>query len=527
MPVYEVGQDGDVRFYAMQFIQGLGLDAVITELRQLLNRARSHSRIKAALSGRSNGTRKAHPRRGIDTPTIAEGVEVEVGAVLRSILSGRFDPGGRTPDQVGALDPTLAGARTEGLASSAGTEAHSGAADCGPASRGPAPIVRTRATQPAQDGSTRQHQPCRRPPRRRQPRRSCPEVPSSRRSSRVGGGSIAAWRSIGRQVAGGLAYAHARGIVHRDIKPSNLLLDTEGVVWIADFGLAKGEDEGLTQSGDILGTLRYMAPERFRGEGDARADVYALGLTLYELLTLHPGFDHSDRLRLIEQIKTEEPQKPRAVDARIPRDLETIVLKAIEKDPKARYQTAEAMGEDLGRFLADEPIRARQIGAAERYWRWARRNPVIAVLGGVLTAVLILATVSSVLAAVYFNQTARSERAARNEAELSRQAESSQRRRAEMERRRADVTLADMYTSRGLLAGDRTRSGRGRALVRRGRGSIGERRGSRPPGGQSFARPQLDAPGDRAGGGHVNLGPAPPTRIPTPGGSAARALRQR
>ena len=180
--------------------------------------------------------------------------------------------------------------------------------------------------------------------------------------------------------------------MHRDIKPSNLLLDTEGVVWIADFGLAKGDDEGLTQTGDILGTLRYMAPERFRGEGDARADVYALGLTLYELLTLRPGFDSSDRLKLIEQIKTEEPPRPRSIDARIPRDLETIVLKAIEKDPKARYQSAEAMGEDLRRFLADEPIRARQVSAAERYWRWARRNPVIAVLGGVLTALLVAVT---------------------------------------------------------------------------------------------------------------------------------------
>src|SRR5262249_47117512 len=108
---------------------------------------------------------------------------------------------------------------------------------------------------------------------------------------------------LGRQVAAGLAYAHARGIVPRAIQPSHLLLDTQGVVWITDFGLAKASDDGLTQTGDILGTVRYMAPERFRGEGDGRADVYALGLTLYELLTLRPAFDSPDRLQLIEQIK--------------------------------------------------------------------------------------------------------------------------------------------------------------------------------------------------------------------------------
>ena len=207
---------------------------------------------------------------------------------------------------------------------------------------------------------------------------------------------------IGRQAAQGLAHAHARGIVHRDIKPSNLLLDTAGVVWITDFGLAKADDDGLTATGDILGTLRYMAPERFRGEGDARADIYALGLTLYELLTLRPAYDSSDRLKLIEQIKNEEPARPRSIDAAIPRDLETIVLKAIDKDPERRYPTAEAMAEDLRRFLADEPIKARQISTSERYWRWARRNPVIAVLGGVLTAVLVLVTIGSLLAAARF-----------------------------------------------------------------------------------------------------------------------------
>src|SRR5262249_3810622 len=111
---------------------------------------------------------------------------------------------------------------------------------------------------------------------------------------------------IGQQVAQALAYAHARGVVHRDIKPSNLPLDQSGVVWITDFGLAKTEEGGLTNPGDILGTFRYMAPERFRGEGDGRADVYSLGLTLYELLTLRPAFDAPDQARLIEQVQHEE-----------------------------------------------------------------------------------------------------------------------------------------------------------------------------------------------------------------------------
>ena len=206
------------------------------------------------------------------------------------------------------------------------------------------------------------------------------------------------------------------GLVHRDIKPSNLLLDHAGVVWIADFGLAKGDEDGLTHTGDILGTLRYMAPERFRGEGDARADIYALGTTLYELLTLRPAYDESDRLKLIEQIKNEEPPRPRSLDSQIPRDLETIVLKSIEKDPTARYQSAEAMGEDLGRFLADEPIRARQVSAAERFGRWARRNKVIAVLGGLLIGVLLFVTVGSLLVASRFARLAESEREAKDRA---------------------------------------------------------------------------------------------------------------
>ena len=262
-------------------------------------------------------------------------------------------------------------------------------------------------------------------------------------------------------MAGALAHAHARGIVHRDIKPSNILLDTDGVAWVTDFGLAKGDEEGLTRSGDILGTLRYMAPERFRGQGDARADVYALGMTLYELLTLRSGFDSSDRLKLIEQIKTEEPVRPRTVDPRIPRDLETIVLKAIEKDPKARYPSADAMGEDLGRFLADEPIKARQVGTAERYWRWARRNPTIAILGGLLTGVLVVTTVGSLLAASHFERLARSESQANQKSQRDSKDADEARHQAIAERDRSQRLSANLTFEKGLALAEQGQANRG------------------------------------------------------------------
>src|SRR5262249_8417434 len=178
-------------------------------------------------------------------------------------------------------------------------------------------------------------------------------------------------------------------IHHRDIKPSNLLLDAQGTVWVTDFGLAKADDhQNLTHTGDILGTLRYMPPEAFEGKADARGDVYSLGLTLYEMLAFRAAFDEKERNRLIKQVTEAEPVRLGKLNRQVPQDLQTIVHKAIDKDPKARYASACALAEDLQRFVDDEPIRARQVSAAERYWRWARRNPVIAILGGVLTAVL-------------------------------------------------------------------------------------------------------------------------------------------
>lgn len=185
---------------------------------------------------------------------------------------------------------------------------------------------------------------------------------------------------IGVQVADALAYAHGQGVLHRDVKPSNLLLDLQGTVWITDFGLAKAmaDQDDLTHTGDIVGTLRYMAPERFQGRGDARSDLYAAGLTLYELITLRPAFMVTDRHQLIDTVLREEPPAPRKLNPAAPRDLETIVLKAIAKDPAHRYATASELAADLRRFLDDKPIQARRVTLRERAWRWCRRNPALA-----------------------------------------------------------------------------------------------------------------------------------------------------
>jgi serine/threonine protein kinase len=155
----------------------------------------------------------------------------------------------------------------------------------------------------------------------------------------------------------------------------------------------------LTHTGDIVGTLRYMAPERFEGASLPRSDVDALGMTLYEMLTLRPAFGDSNRARLVQRILHEDPVPPRKLDPRIPRDLETVVLKAIAHDPARRYATAGDLAEDLRRFLADRPVRARRSRLPEHLWRWCRRNPAVASLTTVIALLLLLVAIGSNLSA--------------------------------------------------------------------------------------------------------------------------------
>jgi serine/threonine protein kinase/tetratricopeptide (TPR) repeat protein len=298
VPVLGVGDHDGLRYYAMQYIPGRGLDAVLDELRRLRTPDPDGPAPDASTPGRPSAT-----------------------VIARTLATGSWP---RPP--VASDDPARADAAT-------------------------APAVGS--------GDSR--------------------VESAR--------AVAA---IGLQVAEALAYAHGRGVIHRDVKPSNLLLDDRGNAWVADFGLAKLDDAGgPTRTGDLVGTLRYMAPERFDGWSDARSDVYGLGATLYELLTLRPAFDAPAAGALIDRVRGTDPPRPRALDRRIPRDLETIVMKALAREPSARYQGAGAMAEDLRRFVADRPILSRRSTPAERLWRWHRRNRAVAGLLWALAVVVV------------------------------------------------------------------------------------------------------------------------------------------
>ena len=331
VPVFGTGDDQGVLYYAMQFIQGQGLDAVLEDVKRI--------RVTASTAGPAN-----QPTMGLSGHEAARG-----------LLTGQF-----------TAAPSARG--TEALSQPAAT---------------PAP-----ASSDTHSGLSNE-----------------PEARYYRSIAR-----------LGIQAAEALAYAHGQGILHRDIKPSNLLLDSQGTLWITDFGLAKTEDDAdLTHSGELVGTLRYMAPERFKGKADVRSDVYALGVTLYEMLALRPPFTGGDRGALMGQIAHDSPLALSQLVPLLPRDLETIVQKAMAREPAARYATARELADDLRRFLENRPIRARRSSAAERLRRWCRRNPAVATLAAAVFLLLAGLAATSTVSAIWLNKERKAAQAAEQE----------------------------------------------------------------------------------------------------------------
>jgi serine/threonine protein kinase len=312
VPVYAVGAERGVHFYAMQLIEGQSLDAVIRELRASAGRADFRD-ARSAAAPAAKAEAKSGGSAGPDDVTASWGLNV------KPARAGR-----------GSLSSSPATTSTNLVASSDVAE-------------------------------------------------TLPSLRTARRSSY--------FRTVARlalQAAEALEYAHSLGVVHRDIKPANLMLDVRGNLWITDFGLAQfyAESGGLTQTGDILGTLRYMSPEQAGGRAvvlDQRTDVYSLGMTIYELLTLERALPGETREQLLHEIGTVDPRPPRSIDKTIPPELETILGKATAKEPSERYASAGALAEDLRRFLRDEPILARPPSLRDKAVKWTRRHRAVAV----------------------------------------------------------------------------------------------------------------------------------------------------
>jgi len=324
VPVFDYGEQDGVCYYAMQCIAGVGLEHVLDDVRRL----------------------RAAADRHIGARTGGEGA-VPVTAVSRSLLTGRF-----ADATTASFAPAPSSTATQvpdgpGPVAVSGTHAGAGGSASAPSSGEVSSASNSFASQS--------------------------EPVYFREVAR-----------LGAQVADALHYAHRQGVVHRDIKPSNLLLDGQGNVWITDFGLAKlVQGDELSQSHDLVGTLRFMAPERFRGVTSPLGDVYSLGATLYELLTLKPAFGEQDQALLIDRIAHQPPTPLRQQDPRIPRDLETLVQKALAKDAKDRFVSAAELRDELRRYLESRPILSRPVGPVERLWRWCLRNRWIAGMTGV------------------------------------------------------------------------------------------------------------------------------------------------
>jgi eukaryotic-like serine/threonine-protein kinase len=413
VPVYAVGSERGVHYYSMQLIDGYSLADLITHRRQLLGKT-------------------------IAIPPLAGEPPTEKASGRRELPAKRLDP---TSD-FSPTPPPFA-----------------------PPPFAPPPFAPTSAS-----GSSEQCDPL--------DVASNPESPPTAReldtfvhsstfktaSERNANAYFRTAAGLIRQAALALDHAHQLGVVHRDIKPANLLLDDRGNLWVTDFGLALFQANlQLTRTGDMLGTMRYMSPEQASGDRvvlDHRTDIYSLGLTLYELLTLQPAVAGDEPHAVLRRIMDEEPRPLRAIEKTIPLELETIVLKSIAKAPSERYASAAAMAEDLQRWLNDEPIRARRPTLIEHAARWSRRHwSLLAAAAGILavaTLGLLVATISISVertAALWALQGESQQRAA---AEKHRRAEQEQRQAADESFRQARQAVDTFWNlSEEELAGHR------------------------------------------------------------------------
>jgi serine/threonine protein kinase/WD40 repeat protein len=389
VPVFDVGQVGGLCYYAMQRIEGSGLDKVVRHLR--------HSRpLTPDGGGPASGRFVTHDGQGTSG---SSSINSRLGNLWIRVSSGwlrrqhRHTAPGRGGNMAVAGPPVLSASRPDRVA---GSYDHAGLGDSTASWVTGSRHIRALDAKAGDDlGSSAIMAGS-------QAARSAIDPAASRRDDErppfdpPRGSAYFRWvAEVGLQAADALAHAHHQGVIHRDVKPSNLLIDDKGNIWVTDFGLARRlADPGLTHHDSLLGTPRYMSPEQARtGAIDGRSDVYSLGATLYELLTLRPPFDGRSAAELIEQIGQDEPAPPISLDPRVPRDLETIVLKTLAKRPADRYATAAELAEDLARFLNHEPVRARRISPVGRLWRVSRRHPGITIVTtAAAAAILAIAT---------------------------------------------------------------------------------------------------------------------------------------
>jgi serine/threonine protein kinase/WD40 repeat protein/tetratricopeptide (TPR) repeat protein len=370
--VFDYGEHDGVCYYAMQYIAGHSLDKVLEDVKRLKQ--------EAARVGESDGRAVLHGTRTAPLEPTARGVSAPDPG-LRSVSVGLFRGvfGSESPASTESL---VAAMETTQAMPPAGTEV--------PPVLAALPPIEPEGEAKAPSASS-----------------SLGFAPGSSWSGKSSSRYQREIARIGAQVADALDYAHRRKVIHRDIKPHNILLDALGNAWITDFGLAKlKQQEGDGSSSQAFaGTLRFMAPERFRGKSDGRDDIYALGATLYEFLALRPVFDASDPHQLLSKIEHDPPTPLRQIDRRIHPDLAAIIARTLAKDPADRYASAAELRDELRRFIEGRPVKTRPVPSYARFWRWCKRDPWLAaanIAAAVMTTTLAIG--STIAAKVYYDK---------------------------------------------------------------------------------------------------------------------------